>query len=76
MEFDFRTLAPQDRYKLLSAPWCRGRSRWSLRVDQGRLQLIGRLAGTGYVHLSDRFEIPRISVDEWTARKANGGAQC
>jgi len=42
----------------------------SLRVDQSKLQLVGRLAGAGYVHLSDRFEIPRISVEEWQQRKA------
>jgi hypothetical protein len=35
------------------------------------LDLIGRLHGGGwYSRVTDRFELPRIPVDEWPARKA------
>lgn len=39
------------------------------RIDQDRLQAVGRIAAS-YVHLNERFEMPRISIDEWQARKA------
>jgi flavin reductase (DIM6/NTAB) family NADH-FMN oxidoreductase RutF len=40
-------------------------------IDTPRLDLIGRLHGGGwYSRVTDRFELPRIPVDEWTARKA------
>jgi flavin reductase (DIM6/NTAB) family NADH-FMN oxidoreductase RutF len=40
-------------------------------IDTPKLDLIGRLHGGGwYARTTDRFEIPRIPVDEWYARKA------
>jgi flavin reductase (DIM6/NTAB) family NADH-FMN oxidoreductase RutF len=40
-------------------------------IDTPKLDLIGRLHGGGwYARVTDRFEIPRIPVDEWMARKA------
>ena len=41
----------------------------SLRVDLDRLGQIGRLMGAGYTRISDRFEMPRISVAAWDERK-------
>ena len=40
-------------------------------IDTPKLDLIGRMHGGGwYSRVTDRFEMPRISVDEWAARKA------
>jgi flavin reductase (DIM6/NTAB) family NADH-FMN oxidoreductase RutF len=40
-------------------------------IDTPKLDLIGRLHGSGwYSRVTDRFELPRIPVDEWPARKA------
>jgi flavin reductase (DIM6/NTAB) family NADH-FMN oxidoreductase RutF len=40
------------------------------RVDTRALGLVGRFGGGGaYVHLSDPFEIPRLTAAEWFARK-------
>jgi flavin reductase (DIM6/NTAB) family NADH-FMN oxidoreductase RutF len=40
-------------------------------VNLDALQLVGRLAGNSYVHLSDRFDMKRMSYPEWQA-KARG----
>ena len=40
-------------------------------IDTPKLDLIGRMHGAGwYGRLSDRFEIPRIPVDQWQRRTA------
>jgi len=40
-------------------------------IDTPKLDLIGRMHGSGwYARVTDRFEMPRISVEEWAARKA------
>jgi flavin reductase (DIM6/NTAB) family NADH-FMN oxidoreductase RutF len=40
-------------------------------VDTPKLGLVGRMHGRGwYARTTDRLEVPRISVEEWTARKA------
>jgi flavin reductase (DIM6/NTAB) family NADH-FMN oxidoreductase RutF len=40
-------------------------------IDTPKLDLIGRMHGAGwYSRTTDRFELPRIPVDEWPARKA------
>jgi flavin reductase (DIM6/NTAB) family NADH-FMN oxidoreductase RutF len=40
-------------------------------IDTPALDLIGRMHGGGwYARTTDRFEIPRIPVDEWFAQKA------
>ena len=40
------------------------------------LDLIGRLHGGGwYSRVTDRFELPRISVEEWAKRKAAKAAE-
>lgn len=40
-------------------------------IDTAKLDLIGRMHGAGwYGRLSDRFEIPRIPVDQWQRRTA------
>ena len=39
-------------------------------IDTPKLDLIGRMHGAGwYARTTDRFELPRIPVDEWPARK-------
>lgn len=39
-------------------------------VDTPKLGLVGRMHGRGwYVRTSDRFEVPRMSVAEWEAKK-------
>jgi len=39
-------------------------------IDTPKLDLIGRMHGGGwYSRVTDRFELPRISVAEWSARK-------
>lgn len=37
-------------------------------VNLDALQLVGRLAGNSYVHLSDRFDMKRMSHAEWLAK--------
>ncbi len=38
-------------------------------IDTPKLDLIGRLHGAGwYARLTDRFEMPRIRLDDWTGR--------
>ena len=39
-----------------------------LYLDPGRLDIVGRLGGTGYVRTTDRFDMKRISYAEWLAR--------
>jgi hypothetical protein len=40
-------------------------------VDTPRLDLIGRMHGAGwYARTTERFEMPRIPVEAWEARKA------
>jgi flavin reductase (DIM6/NTAB) family NADH-FMN oxidoreductase RutF len=41
----------------------------TLRVDTLGLNLVGRLAGGGYVRLTDPFDIRRLSPADWTAGK-------
>ena len=39
-------------------------------IDTPKLDLIGRMHGSGwYSRVTDRFDLPRISVAEWAARK-------
>jgi flavin reductase (DIM6/NTAB) family NADH-FMN oxidoreductase RutF len=45
-------------------------------IDTPKLDLIGRLHGGGwYSRVTDRFELPRISVEEWAKRKAAKAAE-
>jgi len=38
-------------------------------IDTPKLDLIGRMAGAGgYVHTSDRFELPRIAPQDWVLK--------
>lgn len=46
----------------------------TLRVDRDAYAPIGRLFGGGYVRTHDRFELPRISYDEWLARLRDVGS--
>ena len=40
-------------------------------IDTPKLDLIGRMHGAGwYARTTDRFEMPRINVNEWALRKA------
>lgn len=39
-------------------------------IDLNAMKPVGRLAGSGYVRLSDRFDMKRISYAEWQAQKA------
>lgn len=41
-----------------------------LRIDRDVYAPIGRLFGGGYVRTRDRFEMPRISYQEWLARQS------
>ena len=38
-------------------------------IDLAQMKPVGRLAGSGYVRLSDPFDIKRMSYTEWQARK-------
>ena len=42
----------------------------TLRVDRDAYAPIGRLFGGGYVRTHDRFELPRLTFEEWQARQA------
>ena len=45
-------------------------------IDTPKLDLIGRLHGAGwYSRVTDRFERPRIALDQWPARKAERAAK-
>ena len=39
-------------------------------VDPAKLKLVGRLGGSGYAKLSDRFAMPRIAYADWRGRKS------
>ena len=42
-------------------------------VDTPKLDLIGRMHGGGwYARTTDRFELPRIMLDEWDKRQKDG----
>ncbi len=41
-------------------------------VDLTQMKPVGRLAGSGYIRLSDRFDIKRMSYKDWQDRKRNG----
>jgi len=41
-------------------------------VDLDVMRPVGRLAGSGYIRLSDRFDMKRMSHADWQARKRNG----
>jgi flavin reductase (DIM6/NTAB) family NADH-FMN oxidoreductase RutF len=41
-----------------------------LHVDPARLKLVGRLGGSGYATISDRFNMPRIDYRVWEERKS------
>ncbi len=41
------------------------------RIDREKLRLVGRLAGAGYVRLSDPFDMPRLSYEEWLKVREN-----
>ena len=41
-------------------------------VDLAQMKPVGRLAGSGYIRLSDRFDIKRVSYKDWQDRKQNG----
>lgn len=47
------------------------RDRERCHIDTGTLRLIGRMQGNSYVTTADVIELPRISVEEWTARAAS-----
>ena len=44
-------------------------------VDVAAMKLVGRLAGSGYVRLTDRFYLTRRSHAAYGARKADGGIE-
>ena len=41
------------------------------RIDLDAMKPVGRLAGSGYVRISDRFDMKRMSYAEWRERKRN-----
>jgi len=43
-------------------------------VDLNAMKPVGRLAGSGYIRLSDRFDMKRVSYAAWKEQKANGSA--
>jgi flavin reductase (DIM6/NTAB) family NADH-FMN oxidoreductase RutF len=43
-------------------------------VDIPAMRPVGRLAGNGYVRLTDRFELKRMSYDEWQAQPKKDAA--
>ena len=46
----------------------------NLHIDAAGLDLVGRMHGAGwYATTRDRFEVPRMTVAEWRARKSTGG---
>ena len=42
-----------------------------LRVDLDRLGPVGRLMGPGYVRITDRFDMPRLSLEDWNERNSS-----
>lgn len=45
-------------------------------IDTPKLDLIGRMHGSGwYSRVTDRFELPRIEVEEWYRRKQGKAAE-
>ena len=44
----------------------------TLRVDREAYAPIGRLFGGGYVRTHDRFEMPRLTYQEWLERSGGG----
>lgn len=45
-------------------------------IDTPKLDLIGRMHGSGwYSRVTDRFELPRIEVEEWYRRKQSKAAE-
>jgi flavin reductase (DIM6/NTAB) family NADH-FMN oxidoreductase RutF len=42
------------------------------RVDLDAMKPVGRLAGSGYIRLSDRFDMKRMSHADWQAKKRDG----
>jgi hypothetical protein len=45
----------------------------TLRIDRDAYAPIGRLFGGGYVRTRDRFDIPRLTYQQWLDRKGGGG---
>jgi flavin reductase (DIM6/NTAB) family NADH-FMN oxidoreductase RutF len=41
-----------------------------LHVDPGHLNAVGRLGGSGYATIRDRFDMPRIAYRAWEGRKS------
>lgn len=40
-------------------------------IDLAQMRPVGRLAGSGYIRLSDRFDIMRMSYADWQKQKPN-----
>jgi flavin reductase (DIM6/NTAB) family NADH-FMN oxidoreductase RutF len=45
----------------------------TLRIDRDAHAPIGRLFGGGYVRTRDRFEMPRLTYEQWLKRKGGEG---
>lgn len=43
-------------------------------IDLNRMKPVGRLAGSGYIRLSDRFDIRRMNYGEWRDKKGSGSS--
>jgi flavin reductase (DIM6/NTAB) family NADH-FMN oxidoreductase RutF len=43
------------------------------RVDQRKMDAIGRLGGHGYSRIRDQFDLPTMSLDEWRKWEADEG---
>lgn len=41
-------------------------------IDLNQMKPVGRLAGSGYIRLSDRFDIKRMSYADWQKQKPSG----
>lgn len=39
-----------------------------LHVDPGKLSALGRMGGHGYIRTDETFDLPTISLDQWTSR--------
>jgi len=39
------------------------------RIDLDAMKPVGRLAGSGYTRISDRFDMKRMSYADWQAKK-------
>lgn len=44
----------------------------TLRMRVERLRMVGRLFGSWYARMSDTFELPRMTYEQWRERKARG----